>query len=153
MESRELHKLETFKESCLNIKLPKFKGCDSAMDIFTLQSMLEKLHEKRTPRTMLPGLLINNYLEDTALSLVKSVKDISEIWDRLKLAYGDPKSMLKKKLCEINKFTALWKIKEPEKLMEGLSRIINLMKDLTTLAVKHNIENHLYYSGSIHKIY
>ena len=97
MESRELHKLETFKESCLNIKLPKFKGCDSAMDIFTLQSMLEKLHEKRTPRTMLPGLLINNYLEDTALSLVKSVKDISEIWDRLNLAYGDPRSMLNKK--------------------------------------------------------
>ena len=96
MESRELHKLETFKESCLNIKLPKFKGCDSAMDIFTLQSMLEKLHEKRTPR-MLPGLLINNYLEDTALSLVKSVKDISEIWDRLNLAYGDPRSMLNKK--------------------------------------------------------
>ena len=37
--------------------------------------------------------------------------------------------------------------------MEGLSKIINLMKDLTTLAVKHNIENQLYYSGSIHKIY
>ena len=26
VESRELHKLETFKASCLNIKLPKFKG-------------------------------------------------------------------------------------------------------------------------------
>ena len=26
MESRELHKLKTFKASCLNIKLPKFKG-------------------------------------------------------------------------------------------------------------------------------
>ena len=153
MESRELHKLETFKASCLNIKLPKFEGYDSAMDIFTFQSTFEKLYEKRTPKTMLPDLLINNYLEDPALSLVKSVKDISEIWDRLKLAYGDPKSMLKKKLCEINKFTALWKIKEQEKLMEGLSKIINLMKDLTTLAVKHNIEIQLYYSGSIHKIY
>ena len=81
------------------------------------------------------------------------MKDISEIWAQLKLAYGDPTSMLKKKLCEISKFTALWKIKEPEKLMEGLSRIINLMKDLTTLAVKHNVENWLYYSDSIHKIY
>ena len=27
------------------------------------------------------------------------------------------------------------------------------MKDLTTLAVKHNTENQLYYSDSIHKIY
>ena len=57
MKSRELHKLETFKASYLNIKLPKFKGCDSAMNIFTFQSTLEKLHEKRTSRTMLPGLL------------------------------------------------------------------------------------------------
>ena len=81
------------------------------------------------------------------------MKDISEIRDRLKLAYGDPRSMLKKKLSEISKFTALWKFKEPKKLMEGLSRIINLMKDLTTLAVKHNVENWLYYSDSIHKIY
>ena len=28
--------------------------------------------------------------------------------------------------------------------LEGLSRIINLMKDLKTLGVKHNIENQLY---------
>ena len=37
--------------------------------------------------------------------------------------------------------------------MEGLSRIINLMKDLTTLAIKHNIKNQSYYSDRIHKIY
>ena len=118
MESRELHKLETFKGSCLSIKLPKFKGYDSAMDIFTFQSTFEKLYEKQTTRTMLPDLLINKYLKDPALSLVKNVKDISEIWDRLRLAYGAPESMLKKKHCEISKFTALWKIKEPEKLIE-----------------------------------
>ena len=49
-------------------------------------SQLLKNYEKRTPRTMLPDFLMNNYLEDPALSLVKSVKDISEIWDRLRLA-------------------------------------------------------------------
>ena len=96
MESRELHKLETFKASCLNIKLPQFKGYDSAIDISTFQSTFEKLYEKRTPRKTLPDLLINDYLEDPALSLVKSVKDISEIWDQLKSAYGNPKSLLKK---------------------------------------------------------
>ena len=58
------------------------------MEIFTFQSTFEKLYEKRTPRTMLPDLLINKYLEDPALSLVKSVKGISEIWDRPKLGYG-----------------------------------------------------------------
>ena len=101
MESRELHKLEICKASCLNIKLPKIKGYVSAADIFTFQSTFEKLYEKRTPRTMLPDLLINNYLEDPALPLVKSVKDISEIWNRLKLAYCDPKSMLKKNFKQI----------------------------------------------------
>ena len=119
MESRELHKLETFKTSYLNFKLPKFKGYDSAMDIFTFKSAIKKFYEKRTPRTMLPDLLTNNYLEDPALSLVKSVKDISEIRDRLKLAYGDPRSMLKKEISEISKFTALWKFKEPKKLIYG----------------------------------
>ena len=34
MGNRELHKLETFKALCLYIKLPRFKGYDSAMDIF-----------------------------------------------------------------------------------------------------------------------
>ena len=76
MESRELHKLKTFKASCLNIKLPKFKGQDLAMDTLTFQSTFEKLYKKRTPRTRLLDLLINNYLEDPALSLVKNVKDI-----------------------------------------------------------------------------
>ena len=76
-----MHKLETLRASCLNIKLPKFKGYDSAMDIFTFQSTFEKVYEKRTLRTMLLDLLINNYLEDRALSLIKSVRDISEIWD------------------------------------------------------------------------
>ena len=61
--------------------------------------------------------------------------------------------MLKKKIFEISIFTALWKIKKSEKLMEDLSRIINLMKDITTLAAKRNIENQLYYSDSIQKIY
>ena len=61
--------------------------------------------------------------------------------------------MLKKKLFEISIFTVLWKIKISEKLMEDLSRIINLMKDIMALAVKHNTENQLYYSDNIQKIY
>ena len=61
--------------------------------------------------------------------------------------------MLQKKLFEISIFTALWKIKISEKLMEDLSRIINLMKDIMALAVKHNTENQLYYSDNIQKIY
>ena len=50
VESRNIQSIETFTASCLNIKLPKFKGYDSAMDIFTFQLTFEKLYEKRTPR-------------------------------------------------------------------------------------------------------
>ena len=45
VESRELNKLETFNALCLNIKLPKYKGYDSAIDIFTFKSTFEKLYE------------------------------------------------------------------------------------------------------------
>ena len=40
MGNRELHKLETFKALCLYIKLPRFKGYDSAMDIFFINEQL-----------------------------------------------------------------------------------------------------------------
>ena len=52
-------------------------------------------------------VLKNNYLEGAALSLVRSVDNIDEIWQRLKSAYGDPKPLLKKKLSEINKISQL----------------------------------------------
>ena len=50
-------------------------------------------------------VLKNNHLEGAALSLVRSVDDIDEIWQRLKSAYGDPKLLLKK--SEINKISQL----------------------------------------------
>ena len=44
----------------------------------------EKLYSKATPKKMLPDLLKNNYLADPALSLVKILDEIDEIWTRLK---------------------------------------------------------------------
>ena len=102
---------------------------------------------------MLSDLLKNNFLEDPALSLVKSVNDIAEIWIRLKQTYGDSKIMLSKKLAEINNSDVLWKVKTPAKIVEGLSKIINLMKDLVELSKFHNIENKLYNGDAIEKIY
>ena len=49
---------------------------------------------------MMPDLLKNNLLEGSALSMVKSMTDIEDIWKRLKGAYGDPKLLLKKKLSQ-----------------------------------------------------
>ena len=152
-QKRELHKEKSFNMSKMNIELPKFKNYDSSMDIYTFQTLFEKLHSKNTPKKFLPDLLKNNYLEEPALSIVKNVTDISDIWERLKASYGDPKSMLRKKLSEIDKFGMLSKIKEPEKLMEAISRLINVMKDLISLSSEHKIENHLYYGNGIERIY
>ena len=91
-------KEKLFQVSDLHIKLKTFKGYISDLDVYTFQMEFEKLYTKATPKKMLPDLLKYNYLEDPALALVKSVEDIEEIWIRLKGAYGDPKTMLDKKL-------------------------------------------------------
>ena len=79
---------------------------------------------------MMPDFLKNNLLEGSALSLVHSVNDIDEIWARLKAAYGDPKLLSKRKLAEIGKMNNLRKIRDTEKIVEALNKIINTLKDL-----------------------
>ena len=73
MNSSELDKQKQFKESNLNIKLAKFRGYASSTDIYTFQKDFEKLYLHRTPKSLLPDLLKNNYLDEPALSLVKPV--------------------------------------------------------------------------------
>ena len=82
---------ESFKTSNLNIKLQKFRGYESSADIYTFRSEFEKVYSRSTPRRILPDVLKNNFLEDPALSLVKSLDNINEIWKRLITTYGDPK--------------------------------------------------------------
>ena len=144
---RELEKQERFKEGKLNIKLNKFKGYSSTTDFYTFRNDFEKIHLRSTPKHMLPDLLKNNYLDDPALSLVKSLTDIEEIWKRLKDSYGDPKMMLDLKFGEINSIDAPTKWRDPEKTAVGLTKIINLMKDLLKLSKDHSIENKLYHDG------
>lgn len=57
IDQRELEKQHQFNKSLLNIKLPKFKGFNSTMDIYTFQNNFEKLHLSRSPKIMLPDLL------------------------------------------------------------------------------------------------
>ena len=58
----------------LNIKLPKFKGYDSQIDIYTFQLEFEKIYLRSTPKRMLADVLKKNHLNDPALSLVKAEK-------------------------------------------------------------------------------
>ena len=83
--------------------------------------------------------------------MVKDIDDINEIWTRLKSAYGDCKLMLNKKLKELDNIDM--KQKDLSKVVEGLSRIINLMKDLVSLSKQHNIQNHLFFGNTLDKIY
>ena len=127
-------------------------GYDSEIDIYTFQSNLQKIH-RALPKGLLPDLLKNNYLDGPALSLVKNVDEISEIWRRLKLSYGDPKLMLNKKLADLSNSGHLWRIKDLEKLIEGISKIINSMKDMIKLAGEHHIEQSLYHGDGLERIY
>ena len=129
----EISKLELFNESKLKIKLSKFSGYDSKLDVYIFQSEFIKIYKQATPTRM-----ENNHLEGAALSLVQSVDNIDEIWQRLKSAYGHPKLLLKKKLLEINKISQLSKLKDTERVVAALSQIINTKKDSQRLASEHH---------------
>ena len=51
---------------------------------YLFQSNFEELYLKCVPTSMLPGLLKNNFLKDPALSLIKGVDSMPEIWKRLR---------------------------------------------------------------------
>ena len=153
VEIRELEKHNLFKEANLNIKLCKFKGYGSDIDIYTFQTDFEKLYSRTTPKHLKPDLLKNNFLQEPALSLVKYVDNIDEIWKRLKMAYGDPKTLLSRKLSQLNNYESLWKIRDPEKIADGLSKVIAVMKDLLQLSKKHSIENKLFNGDALERIF
>ena len=61
--------------------------------------------------------------------------------------------MLQKKVAELQNIDDLWKKKDPEKLVEGLIKIINLMRDLMKMAAEHSIEAKLYHGDAIDTIH
>ena len=101
----------------------------------------------------MPHLLKNNLLEGSALSLVKSMTDIEDLWKRLKGAYGDPKLLLKKKLSQIGNISQIWKIRDQEKLIDALNKIINMMRELYQLPEQHTIKSRLYSGDGLERIY
>ena len=151
VSKRELKKKENFKKTKLNIELPKFSGYDCVLDIYTFKSDFEKLHNDTVPKEHHADLLKNNYLKDPALSLVKSVLNIEEIWKRLKKAYGSPKHLMQKKFRELSSIDP-GKRGESSKSELWISKIIFIMKDLSQLAAAHGIEGMLYNGDGIDKV-
>ncbi|XP_066931129.1 uncharacterized protein [Clytia hemisphaerica] len=146
IKTRELDKLDNFKKSQLNIKLPTFTGYDSHIDIYTFNSEFNKLFSD-IPKSYQSDLLKNNHLGKHALELVKNVTDIQDIWTRLKDAFGDRRLLLSNKLSKLNSIDL--KHKDSIKITESLSKVINVMRDLMHLASDHNIENELYYGDAL----
>ena len=153
IKSRELDKEKNFKASNLQIKLPKFKGYDSTLDIYTLQDRYEKLYSATIPKRMMPEHLKNHYLEGPAFDFVKRMDDIDEIWASLKKGFGDPRVMLSKKLSELDTIGSLGKITNAEKSKDSLSKLVNVIHDLMKIAKVHKIEEKLYNGESIYTIY
>ena len=150
---REISKLELFNESKLNINLGKLSGYDSKSDVYTFQSEFIKIYKRTTPKRMMSDVLKNNHLEGSALSLVRSIDNNDEIWQRLKSTCGDPKLLLKKKLSEIKNISQLLKLKDTERVVAALSQIIITMKDLQRLTSEHHIESKLYSGDGLERIY
>ena len=61
--------------------------------------------------------------------------------------------LLKKKLSQIGNVSQPWKLRGEEKLMEVLSKIINMMKGLYQLAEQHNIKSRLYSGDRLERIH
>ena len=101
----------------------------------------------------MPDLLKNNLLETSVLSLFKSRTGIEDIWKWLKGAYGNTKLLLKKKLSQIRYISQLWKIRDQEKLVDALNKIINIVTELYQLAEQHKIKWRLYSGDGLVKIY
>ena len=62
-KSRELGKLKTLNQSKLNIKLAKFKGYNSTLDIYSFKRDFDKLHERSVPTNLMADVLKNNFLK------------------------------------------------------------------------------------------
>ena len=146
-KDREIDKIDSFNKSQLNITLGKFGGYDSSTNIYEFKTNFTKLFSQSVPTHLQADLLKNNYLEKDALTLVKNVSEIKEIWERLKEAYGNTKTLLTNKISELINCEAV-KSKDPTKIINDISKISNLMRDLMQLSTEHHIENELYYSDA-----
>ena len=152
-EVRELSKQKAFKPSMLDINLEKYSGYQSSLDIYSFQDEFEKRFKQQFPKKRLCDLLKNNYLEDPASSLVKSLDDIDSVWKRLQEAFGDPRVLLKHKIESVKNIGSLHRVKDQEKLKDAIAKLINLMNELIKLSQKHNIELKLYNGPALDLIY
>ena len=152
MDERDISEKKLKNSAALEIKIPKFEGYASEMDVYTLKSEFKKLVEPFIQKSLWADHLKKNLLGGSALTLVLKVEEIDKIWEKLFEVYGNTHLMLQNKLGALDKFTNLDKVKDDEKIAVQISTLLNLITDLCKLAETYSMENDLYYGVGIHKI-
>ena len=90
-------------------------------------------------RKLLPDYLKKNYLAGPALLLVQGIMDVEGIWGKLKEPYGSTMILLQNKICEVEKYGPIWKLKDDEKVIPALAPLLIVMRELGDLVEKHSI--------------
>jgi hypothetical protein len=153
IRNRDISAKKLQNSSLLKIELAKFKGYGSEMDIYTFQTEFEKLISPNIQNKLLPDYLKKNYLDGHALLLVKEIPDLENIWTKLKESFGCTMLLLQNKLSEVRTYGLIWKIREKEKLIPAISKLLNSMGELRDLAAKHGLKDQLYHHSYLGIIY
>ena len=149
---KDISEKKLSSSASLNLDFEKFSGYDAPMDIYTFKSDFEKLLQPDIRKGMLGDYLKKNCLTGAALNLVSKIEEVDKIWEKLIEVYGNSSLLLQRKLLSLGKFSNLEKIKDDEKMVHSLTKLINTINELRKLAADFSLENDLYYGVGLQKI-
>ena len=153
VERRGITEEKVKNASSIGIELPKFSGYKSKFDFYTFKTKFDRLIAPKVKTDLLAEHLKLKYLEGAALQTVREMDDINLIWDRLEKCFGHVPTLLSHKLESFDKTTPLEKIQKDSKIHEALLKIQNLMRELTTLARDHGLEQTLYHPSNLSRLF
>ena len=109
----------------LGLRIPKFKGYDSKLDIYTFQADFEKLIEPILQHKLWVDYLKRNCLAGMALMIVGKIENIDDVWKRLMESFGNTRILLQNKVSALENVGGLWKAIREEKIVLILATLIN----------------------------
>ena len=150
--NRDLSEEKLKSALTLNLKIPKFSGYDSQLDIFSFKKEFAKHVEPYLSKIHWADTLKWKYLSGSTLTLVQSMSDISAIWEKLESTYGDAQLLLQNKLSSLENFESISDVKNDEKRISVISSLLNSMTELSDLAKKHKLENEFYFGWGVERV-
>ena len=152
MLDRDISEKKLKNAAGLNIKLTKFVGYNSEIDIYTFRTEFSKLIEPNVQRCLWSDYLKKNCLGGAAHNLVAKEESINEIWKKLFQVYGDTNLIFQNKISALDKYSNFGKLKDDAKIAYAISSLLNVMVDLQKLATEYDLLGELYYGGGLQKI-